>query len=271
MLTGLNFVKYINKYLIDYNFFIAFCSVAFLAYFSLLMQYKFPMAIYIFTFCSTLSIYNLFRGYVLFKDFLRDRKNVRFYLILTGFIVSGYCYFILPDEIRIFYLVTGFLTMLYKFNIFGIINLRSVPYLKLPIIAIVWVLTGSIFLLINIHPAMDLKRIAGILSMQFFFIVAISIPFDIFGLIEDEMSTIPNKFGIKKSLWISKILLGLYFLVAILIHIKYQFLYASALICLLTFFAVHFSPKFGKKEFQYYLLDGTIILQTFIFYLFLYR
>lgn len=262
-------IQNINKYLIDYNFFIAFCSVALLAYFSLLMKYAYPVEIYVFTFCSTLSTYNLFRDYQTFGTFKNDFGSIRFFIVMTGFVIGLWCYFLLPYEIKVFYVVLGAFTMLYKFNIFGITNLRSIPYLKLPMIAVVWVLTGSIFLLININSGTDLHRITGVLFMQFFFFIAITIPFDVFGLIEDEMLTIPGRLGIRKSLWISKILLVLYFVVALLIYQRPVFLYASGLVAVLTILAVHFSPRFEKKAVQYYLLDGTIIFQTLIFYLFL--
>ncbi len=267
MLLGL--LRQINKYLIEYNFFIAFCSLAFLIYFSLLMKFPYPAEVYIFTFCSTLSTYNLFREYGTFSDFLTDFKNLRFYLVSAGFLACIICFFLLPIEIQVFYFVLGFFTMLYKFNLLGIKNLRSIPFLKLPVITIVWVLSGSIFQLINIHESTDVHRIAGLLVMQFCFIIAIAIPFDVFGLIEDNITTIPGRLGVKRALLISKMLLIFYFIAAFLIHQRTVFLYASTLVCVLTFLAIHFSPRLKQKALQYYLLDGTIILQTLIFYFFL--
>lgn len=265
----LTILRQINKYFIEYNFFIAFCSVAFLFYFSLLMKFPFPASIYIFTFCATLSTYNLFRHYRTFEAFLSGTGEASFYLILAGITCAGICYFLLPFKIQVFYLVLGFFTLLYKFNLPGIRNLRSIPYLKLPVITISWLLSGSIFQLINIDQNTDLGRLAGLLAMQFCFIIALAITFDVFGLIEDEITTIPTRLGISKALWIAKILLVLYFIAAVIIHQRTAFLYAAGSTAAITFLLIHFSPKIREKSLQYYLLDGPIILQTVIFYLFL--
>lgn len=262
-------LKQIDKYLTEYNFFIAFCSVAFVGYFSLLMKYPFPPEIYLFTFCSTLSVYNLFRGYRTFADFRQDLRSFRFFLVTAAFIACATCFFMLPVPMQLFYTAVGAITLLYKFNIFGISNLRSIPYLKLPIITFVWLLSGSIFLLIHIDENLDVSRIAGLLVMQFCFIIAITIPFDVFGLIEDDITTIPGKIGIRRALLISKSLLAVYLTAAVLIHQRTVFLYAAGLTALLTFAAIHFSPLLKRKSMQYYLLDGTIIVQTVVFYLFL--
>lgn len=269
--SALNLVQRLNRYLIEYNFFIACCALALLGYFSLLMRYPFPAEIYIFTFFSTISTYNLFRGYPTFKAYLKDAGSVRFNLVLYGFVISGCCFFLLPDEIKLFYVALGIFTLMYKFNVLGKFNLRSIPYLKLPVIALVWVCTGSIYLLINLHHLPDMARVSGVLVMQFFFFIAITIPFDVFGLIEDDMPTIPSRFGVRGSLLISKIFLALYFVVALCIYQRPVFLLASGIVAVVSAIAVHFSPLFERKMTQYYLVDGTIIFQTLIFYLCLYR
>lgn len=265
----------INLYLIEYNFFIAFCSLSILAFFSILMQYHYPIAVYGFTFTSTLGTYNLFRDYKSFKSYYLDWKSFRFWLVFVSFAFSGLFFLYLPLDVQIFYLVVGFLTMLYKFNVFGFISLRSVPYLKLPLIAVIWVVTGSIYLLLNfnhyndLHQMNDIHRISGLLLMQLYFFIAITIPFDVFGMIEDDMKTVPKKLGVKKSLMISKILLILYVITSLFIYKRIEFIAASIVLASITFLIVHWSPNIQKKSIQYYLIDGTIILQTILFYLFL--
>lgn len=269
------FIRTIDHFLIEYNFFIAFCSVAILFFFSILMEFHFPLAIYGFTFSATLGTYNLFRSYKDFQAYFLDRKSIRFFIIFISFAFSGTFFLFLPLDIQIFYAVVGFLTMLYKFNVFGIISLRSVPYLKLPLIALIWVLTGSIYLLLNfnhyndLHQMNDIHRISGLLLMELFFFIAITIPFDVFGMIEDNMKTVPRKLGVKKSLLISKVLLVLYVVTSLFIYKRIEFILASFSLALITFLLVHWSPKFQRKSLQYYLIDGTIILQTILFYIFL--
>ncbi len=268
-------IRSINTHLIEYNFFIAFCSIAVLLFFSILMEYHYPIPVYGFTFASTLGVYNLFRTYQSFRAYYKDWKSFRFFIVTASFAFSGFFYLFLPVDVQIFYLVVGFLTMLYKFNILGFVSLRSVPYIKLPLIAVIWVLIGSIYLLLNfshyndLHQMNDVHRISGLLLMEFFFFVAITIPFDVFGMLEDDMKTIPRKIGMSKSLLISKVLLVFYVLTSLFIYKRIEFVLASILLAALTFVVVYLSPRFQKKHWQYYLIDGTIILQTILFYLFL--
>ena len=265
----------INTYLIEYNFFIAFCSVSILLFFSLLMEYHYPISIYGFTFASTLGTYNLFRDYKTFKSYYSDLKSFRFFIVTFSFIISGLFFLFLPFDVQVYFVIVGFLTMLYKFNVFGFVSLRSVPFLKLPLIALIWVLTGSIYLLLNfshyndLHQMNDIHRISGLLIMELFFFIAITIPFDVFGMIEDDMKTVPRIIGVKKSLMISKTLLVLYVITSLFIYKRIEFIMASILLASITILLVHWSPKFQNKSIQYYLIDGTIILQTILFYLFL--
>jgi hypothetical protein len=268
-------MRLINIILIDYDLFIAFCSVSTLLFFSILMEYHFPFPVYGFTLFSTLGTYNLFRAYKTFKNFYTDWKSIRFYIVVSSFLLSGFFFFLLPQDVQVFYLFVGFLTMLYKFNIFGFISLRSLPYLKSPLIATIWVLTGSIYLLLNfshyndLNQMNDVRRISGLLLMEFFFFIAITIPFDVFGMLEDDIKTVPKKLGVTKSLRISKLLLILYVITSFFIYKSVAFLMASVLLATITFLSIHWSPKFQKKHLQFYLIDGTIILQTVLFYLFL--
>ncbi len=265
----------INLILIKYNFFIAFCSVSILLFFSILMQYHYPFAVYGFTFLATLATYNLFRDYKTFTDYLSDFKSLKFFLVAISFTISGVFFLLLPWDVQVYYFAVGLLTLLYKFKMFGFNSLRNVPYLKLPMIALIWVLTGSIYLLLHFNQYNDLNqlndihRISGLLIMQLFFFLAITIPFDVFGMIEDDMKTVPKRLGVKKSLRISKILLVLYVLTSFFIYKRIEFIFASVLLATITFLLIHWSPKFQKKSLQYYLIDGTILLQTFLFYFFL--
>ena len=235
------------------------------------MRLPFPAEIYIFTFFSTVSTYNLFRGYPDLKAYLKDVGSVQFYLVFYGAAVSACCFFMLPAGIKLFYMALGLFTLMYKFRLFGRLSLRSVPYLKLPMIALVWVCTGSIYLLIHLDEVHDLPRVAGVLLMQLFFFIAITIPFDVFGLIEDKMPTIPSKFGVRRSLGISEVFLVLYFITALCIYKRPVFLLAAGIVACTSIIIVHFSPALKSKMAQYYLIDGTIIFQTLVFYLCLYR
>lgn len=94
-------------------------------------------------------------------------------------------------------------------------SLRDIPHLKIHLIAIIWVVAIGIFELLNEGYFTSEKW--GFVLAHYFYIVAVTIPFDIRDLKYDNPNqrTIPQVFGIKKAKIISVLLLIIYFLVAI--------------------------------------------------------
>ncbi len=94
-------------------------------------------------------------------------------------------------------------------------SLRDIPHLKIHLIAIIWVVAIGGFELLN-EKNFTIEKWGFVLA-HYFYIVAVTIPFDIRDLKYDNPSqrTIPQVFGIKKAKIISVLFLIIYFLIAI--------------------------------------------------------
>jgi hypothetical protein len=139
-------------------------------------------------------------------------------------------------------------------------TLRDIPYLKIHLIAIIWVIAIGIFELLNEKYFTSEKW--GFVLAHYFYIVAVTIPFDIRDLKYDDPShrTIPQVFGIIKAKIISVLFLIIYFLIAIN---EQQDLIKNVLfigVIIYTIILIITSNK-NRNEFHYSgLIEGSILL-----------
>lgn len=142
-------------------------------------------------------------------------------------------------------------------------NLRDIPSLKIFLIALVWAATGSFLPYLNADDT-ALKLPTFLFIINFIFIIALTIPFDIrdLDLDEAEKKTIPQLLGKKTAIWISIVLL--------LLHYGLQSWCFSTL---LTWSAVSLSiaillmaGNYRHRNDLYYsfLIDGLLILQPLL-------
>lgn len=139
-------------------------------------------------------------------------------------------------------------------------SLRDIPHLKIHLIAIIWVVAIGIFELLN-EQNFKFENWLFVLA-HYFYIVAVTIPFDIRDLKYDDpnQQTIPQVFGIKKSKIISVLLLITYFLIVINQYenlIKNSFFIA---VIIYTIILIILTGK-NRNEFHYSgLIEGSILL-----------
>ena len=139
-------------------------------------------------------------------------------------------------------------------------TLRDIPYLKIHLIAIIWVVAIGIFELLNENYFTSEKW--GFVLAHYFYIVAVTIPFDIRDLKYDDPSqrTIPQVFGIKKAKIISVLFLIIYFLIAIIQQenlIKNNSFISVIIYTIILVIAVNKN----RNEFHYSgLIEGSILL-----------
>ncbi|MBS1634545.1 MAG: hypothetical protein JST26_01395 [Bacteroidetes bacterium] len=257
----------LHRYLVYYNFFISCCSIALLFYFSLVLHKNIEAPVYIFTFSSTLFVYNLFRHYQSVKEFLSSYRTPLFVITTYAFVISIACFTLLPKSLQLAYGILGVLTLFYKFPLVGNVSLRALPYIKIVVIAVVWVLSA----LISFMKAPGLKPdpgSAGIyILMQFLFFISICIPFDIFDMHRDTMSTIPQKIGAKRAILVSYLGMVFYLVLAFLLPCGPIQKGGYFLMTMCTCFVLRYSKALKHKYSRYYLIDGLIILQTGIVFL----
>ncbi len=260
-------LQLIHKCLIDYNLFIAICTVSFFHFCSQIFGISYPVELYLFGFFSTLATYNLFRYYNDFKQFVVGNQSVRFWIVVISLLIALICFLFFEIDLKLAFCCLGFLTFFYKFDLIWKIHLRKVPFLKLPIIVFVWVISGCIFSLLNPALKISNNQVWIFIGIQSLYFAAISIPFDVLGLIEDNIVTIPSKIGVKRAFLFSKILMAFAIGIAFFFAHNSFFQLPFLLFAGITIMFIQLCESLKNKYLQFYLLDGSILLQTIIFLL----
>lgn len=251
----------LNKYLLHYNIFISMCAVSLVLYFSVATQTSVPPSIYIMTFFGTLAIYNLFRLYPNLKEYLKHPTLTSSKLIIYSLVLSGVCYLVLPKELKLLYVLPIILSLCYKFPIINHKDLRSIPFIKVFIIAAVWILIGAIPV---IQQAESIHTLIPRMAAQFLFFVAITIPFDVFDVEKDKIKTFATKLGAKKAIAVAKLCLVLHLFLAVANSLNYQEMIAHVIVSAITFMILSIHHRLSSRKLQYYCVDGLILLQTFL-------
>lgn len=205
-------INSIDKYLIKTNIWVAICFASLLAFFQLNL-YRPNFYVLGIVFFGTLAIYNFSRIGSL-QNFLAINSKYRIQIILTiiGLIGTFICVVLRGFEMKTFlYLfVLGFVSFCYSLPFSGL-GLRTIPFLKLFLIAFVWA-GSSIGLLLVVHHSLIQHQL--LFLSVFFFVIGITIPFDIRDMKTDikELKTIPQVIGEISSKIISVLSLTLSFI-----------------------------------------------------------
>jgi hypothetical protein len=145
----------------------------------------------------------------------RDLKLIQIFSFLC---FLAFLYFVFQQEFEIFLVsgILGVLTLLYAIPLGkNRKNLRNIGGIKVFIIAIVWAGVTAILPLIN---EISIKEISFTFIQRFFFVIAITLPFEIRDLKFDagNLNTIPQQIGITNTKKIGYILLGVMLLLEFL-------------------------------------------------------
>ncbi len=267
-------IRKLLKFFIYSNLLISCCAVAFLLTGKELLQVEVkevkPLAL---IFSATFLIYNLniFLVYQLRKKrvsgrkmdwFFRNRHVIYILLLLnTGLLLWSFPYGSWQQSL--FFLHLGIISLLYnvpdRYANTAFRSIRSVPLIKVFLIAYVWAAIGAFY------PALEYQQAfqeAIILFVLFFlFILAITLPFDIrdyYGDKKRSLLTVPGVIGIKNT---RKVAVALLLLYAIGIGFIYQHWAASFFIALTGGALIAFSSE--KRPDWYYTggVDSLLLLQ----------
>lgn len=178
------------------NLFVAFCALALFFSSEIILESK-NYQIGIFIFFSTIFTYNFQRIVRIKKGvkhvrrcWLEDNKKAIAFLITISGVISCYQLLFFNISTQITIIICGIISLLYPFGI------RKIPFLKIFIISIVWTIATFLLLVFENHIVMDVSVLIHFF-IRFFFVLAITIPFDIRDLSFDaaELKTIPVLFG----------------------------------------------------------------------------
>jgi hypothetical protein len=207
----------------------------------------------LFVFFSTLFTYNLQRYIKSFqyktastihmKWVLEKRKELLYFLV---FAFIGSAFFGIPLLINLpikslFILgISGLISFFYIQKVKNY-NLRTIPQLKIHLIALIWAIAVVLFPAINEGKTLNEVFIYAILVYAY--IIGITIPFDIRDLKYDDPSyyTIPQLIGVRNSKVLSIVLLFIFF-----------------------YFSIYLFPNLLTKPFFYLAMSYSILLVAFV-------
>lgn len=172
------------------------------------------------------------------------------------------------------------LTLFYSIPVFGnkksIFRLREIPYLKIFLIAFVWASSTILLPIMQSNTVFNKVDVTAMLAERFFFVFAITIPFDIRDMETDKqagLKTIPILFNENTSTAIANLSLFIFFLISFF-HYQIQnswFIIGALSISTLTTFLFLNEKKIKKLNyFHYGILDGTMLLQGLLVLAFYY-
>lgn len=277
------------SFLVHSNLLIAFSAVALTLETQVQLGLKPHAHPYLFLiFFATLFEYNLHRLITLIfvAEALRDEKytwlkeHKRVFLIMVVFSVAGFGVTLwqAKKEVLLTLAPLAAIALFYSTPVwhFGkrLFRLREIPYVKIFLIALVW--SGATVLLPVIHTGKpwDNIQITLFLAERFFFVLAITVPFDIRDLDADQkagLKTLPMLFRKSNPLIISYLSLFIFGLLAVF---HYGAMGKTYIAAALLFSALITTWFIVNKKFRalpmYHLgiLDGTLWLQGMLVLLF---
>lgn len=204
-----SFLKVLDFYLYSSTQ-IALSATLFIFQTYLLLDIDIDYHYLIFIFSSTLFLYvlhNFLGVYTPQEEVIQDklitlrkmRKSLLVMFVISG-VFSVYSFFKLSIDEIIALVFFAFISIWYVIPLFGQ-RLRDYPIIKIFMVALVWAAIATLIPFYN--SDVDILTRTLIFLEKYFFIFAITIPFDIRDIEFDcakKVKTIPNKYGIKKSI-----------------------------------------------------------------------
>ena len=231
-------------------------------------------------FCFTFFTYNGQRLYRLrqkivdpekigdrLKWVIKHQKSLTISTLLLGltglsltYYIGLYCWLLLipMGAISIFYVVP--IIPFYQKSP----SLRNLPYHKIFLIGFVWslIIIGLPMLDNSSLPKLNLNILFA-LFQNLFFVVAITLPFDIRDLsfdLSNNLKTIPQLLGVKKTIALSEILLTASIVLLYFLEIKSVYFIGLSIGYAITMLVILFTKENRKELFFSGLIEGTVLI-----------
>lgn len=241
-------------------------------------------------FFATLFEYNIHRfiTVVINKEALNSnglkwvKENLKVFYLLVLISVAGFISvsIMAKREVLIALAPIATLTLFYSLPVFknkkNIFRLREIPYLKIFLISFVWSFSTILLPIIQSNSIFNRSSIIAMLVERFFFVFAITIPFDLRDMEVDKqvgLKTIPMLLTENRSILISNLSLLIFFLVSFFHYhlLNYGCIIIALSISTLTTFVFLNSKKIKNLNYYHYgILDGTMLLQGVLVLIFYY-
>lgn len=220
----------------------------------------------LFTGISTMTVYN---GQRLFKSEVREKtawlfwvernKKALWCVVLSLGFFSFFLFFLLFSFELIaglVFFISAFVSVFYVVKL-GKISLREIPYIKIHLIAIIWVLVLLVFPLIN---EMFFLKCFYYALPHYLYILGVTIPFDVRDLKHDSKNqkTIPQLLGVfgAKSLAVSCLVSFAFLMCFIDFRFTHNYIFFVAIIIQITL--VLYTNELRSEIYFAGLIDGAI-------------
>lgn len=214
-------------------------------------------------------------------QWIRNNLKKIYFLSIVWIIAFIITIIFTKTEVLLALVPLGIVTIFYSVPIRGnkkyLFRLREIPYLKIFLIAFVWSASTIFLPVIQTGGKIFNTQVFLLFAERFFFIFAITIPFDIRDMQADRkagIKTIPLLVNQKKALVLSYLSLSVCLVIS-LFHYRIPnnwFIIEALCISLITtslFLKLNFFRNWSRYYYQ--ILDGTLLLQgmlVLVFYFF---
>ncbi len=281
--------KPILDFLLFSNVFMSLCAVAQALVTFHLIKSQPDYAVLALLFTSTLGIYNFCILITKPKrpnasPYFRIRWFYAHYRLMVTFTIVSLLslvplFFLVSTESRLLLVFLSVISFCYGLPLFSLgeqkFGLRNIPGLKPFLITIVWTLSTVLLPVLEaqeMHITISMRDTVILIAKRFLFIFALTVPFDIRDLFEDNklgVRTIPVMLGEKRAYLFCQFLLGAYIILLFIYQKGFtpDFL-ALTFTAFLTGWLI-FKSKWEKDEYYYFFyMDGVLILQYVFLLLF---
>lgn len=259
------------------NIYIAIAAACQTALYLNLHQIDLNKELIAFTFFATIIVYLFAVGYPNKNNINDPNKRIAFlsryykaihFLMLTSIIACIILINYLDHKLEIILIAAFALLYNVRFKHINFYGFRSMPLLKIISIAFVWVMVCNVYPLLIFDIKFDSVELSRMV-LKFFWIIALTIPFDIRDVYEDEQQnllTIPSLIGSKNSY-------SLCYFMFLAISIGHFLILGqtleSVIVLISSLIAILIvnNSKNKKSDLNYLIkLDGLLILQFLLFY-----
>jgi 4-hydroxybenzoate polyprenyltransferase len=236
-------------------------------------------------FFATLFEYNLHRFITILtnKKALDSNKHkwvkehlYPFYVLVFISVVGFIAVALMAKRVVLYTLAPiAILTLFYSTPVFknkkNIFRFREIPYMKIVMISFVWSASTILLPIIQANRSYYNLHVLLMLMERFFFVFAITIPFDIRDIEADKqdgLKTIPLLFNEQVSYFISYIALVFFFLIACFNYHDVGIIIALGVSAITTFISLSSIKIRALPYYHYGVLDGTMLLQGLLVWTF---
>lgn len=261
----MKFILKIVDYVIDSSLWVA-SSVAALTLITYLnIDFPINLNVVLLTFFGTVFGYNFVKYFKLIKGEQLKFQVSGFKFVLFSSVISlllsGYYFFQLEIKTQLLLIFPALLTFFYTVS-FGKKTLRTTDGIKIYIIAICWVFVTVVLPIIEGQWELNNDIIIELLQ-RFLFVIAITLPFEIRDVLNDDTSlgTMPQKIGVVYTKIVGVMLMIVFYCLEFFKDdIQERTLYVLPVIFLITIATLVFSTKNQPKYYASFFVEGIPVI-----------